>query len=142
MRDRRNRLSPAAVLLAVCLLTAFLGKTSLCSPSPRSSSAITLDGYQPAEAVPDEILVKFKEPVLAAAQVQMEEALGFQELGRIEGLGVMRVGIEPGVTPEDAARLYEARPEVDYAEPNYILRSDGIPDDPLFVSQQQWYYDL
>jgi subtilisin family serine protease len=86
--------------------------------------------------------VKFKKPVLAAAHVQMEEAFGFQELGRIEGLGVMRVGVKPGVTPEDAARLYEARPEVEYAEPNYILRSDGIPDDPLFVSQQQWYYDL
>ncbi|MCJ7831231.1 MAG: S8 family serine peptidase [Dehalococcoidia bacterium] len=142
MRDRRNRLSPAAVLLAVCLLTAFLGKTSLCSPSPRSSSATALDSSQPAEAVPGEILVKFKEPVLAAAQVQMEEAFGFQELGGIEELGVVRVGIEPGLTPEDAARLYEARPEVEYAEPNYILRSDGIPDDPLFVSQQQWYYDL
>ncbi len=142
VRDRRNRLSPAAVLLTVCLLTAFLGKTSLCSPSPRSSSATALDGSQPAEAVPGEILVKFKEPVLAAAQVQMEEALGFQELGRIEGLGVMRVGVKPGVTPEEAARLYEARPEVEYAEPNYILRSDGIPDDPLFAGQQQWYYDL
>jgi subtilisin family serine protease len=142
VRDRRNRLSPAAVLLTVCLVTAFLGKASLCSPSPRSSSAITLDGSQPAEAVPGEILVKFREPVLAAAQVQMEEAFGFQELGGIEELGVMRVGVKPGVTPEDAARLYEARPEVEYAEPNYILRSDGIPDDPLFVSQQQWYYDL
>jgi subtilisin family serine protease len=142
VRDRRNRLSSAAALLAVCLLTAFLGKTSLCSPSPRSSSATALDGSQPAEAVPGEILVKFKKPLLAAAQVQMQEAFGFQELGGIEELGIVRVGVKPGVTPEEAARLYEARPEVEYAEPNYILRSDGVPNDPLFVVGQQWYYDL
>jgi len=140
--DGRGRLPRAAILLAVCLLTAFAGTTLLCSPSPPSSSATALDSSRPAEAVPGEILVKFKEPVTMAAQAQMEDTLGFQELGGIEELGVVRVGIEPRVAPEEAARLYEARPEVEYAEPNYILRSDGVPSDPLFVGRQQWYYDL
>jgi subtilisin family serine protease len=140
--DGRGRLSRAAILLAVCLLTAFAGKTSLCSPSPPSISATTLDSSQAAEAVPGEILVKFRESVTVTAQAQMEDALGLQELGGIEELGVVRIGIAPGVTPEEAARLYEARPEVEYAEPNYILRSDGVPSDPLFAGRQQWYYDL
>ena len=132
MRSTEDRRPRVAVLLAVCLLTALLGGSFICSPSLTERSAIALGNSQSAEAVPGEILVKFREPIVAAAQLQVHQALGFQELGQVEGLGVVRVGLEPGITPEEAVRLYEARPEVEYAEPNYILRTDGIPNDPLY----------
>ncbi len=140
---KRTAGSPAAVLLAVvCLLVAPLAGSVPCNPFLGSGSAAALEGPDSAEAVPGEILVKFRDPLTAAAQGRMHEALGFRELGRIEELGVVRVGVEPGVTLEEAVRLYEAQPNVEYAEPNYILRSAGTPNDALFVDRQQWYYDL
>jgi len=142
MRSTENHRPRVVVLVAVCLLAALLGGSFICTPHLTEHSATALGSPQPTEAVPGEILVKFREPIVAATQLQVHQALGTQELGQVEGLGVVRVGLEPGITPEEAVRLYEARPEVEYAEPNYILRTDGIPNDPLYTDRQQWYYDL
>jgi subtilisin family serine protease len=142
MRGRRNRPSLAVALLAGCLLAAFLVGASVCTPSTQRGSAVTLDNSQSLDAVPGEILVKFKELATATAQSPLLQMLGSPELGRIEGLDIVRIGLKPNISIEEAVRLYKAQPEVEYAEPNYILHTDGIPNDPLYAGRQQWYYDL
>lgn len=83
-----------------------------------------------------ELLVKFA-PGLAASQVQ--QALRSERLtvlGTNERLGVLRLAVPPGQEIERAAAL-AARPDVLYAEPNYLVQASVLPDDPKFGNQ--WY---
>ena len=45
------------------------------------------------------------------------------------------VAIDPGADPEAAARLYAARGDVEFAQPDYRARAYFRPNDPLFASQ-------
>lgn len=45
------------------------------------------------------------------------------------------VAIDPAVNPEEAARLYAARADVAYAQPDYRARYHFRPNDPLFGEQ-------
>ena len=45
------------------------------------------------------------------------------------------VELEPGAGVLAAAEAFERRPEVRFAEPNYFLHLDGVPDDPLIFEQ-------
>jgi serine protease len=45
------------------------------------------------------------------------------------------VAIAPDANPEEAARLWTARGDVEYAQPDYRARAHFRPNDPLFASQ-------
>jgi subtilisin family serine protease len=47
-----------------------------------------------------------------------------------------RVKLPPGVSVQEAIRTYQANPDVEYAEPNYIVKTVAIPNDAKF--SQQW----
>jgi thermitase len=138
VRDRSKRRFFFFVLLAAICSAALLQTAARDLFAPSDTSAAPADDA--VAAVPGEILVKFREPVRAAAQGQLHHALGFQELDRIDELGVTRLGVKAGV--KEAIDLYESFPEVEFAEPNYVMRAALTPNDPLFAARQQWYYDL
>ena len=94
------------------------------------------------DAVSGELLVKYRKPMLALGRRLVNGAVGAEEVGEIGELGVSRVALEPGVSLEEAARRYDSMPEVEYAEPNVIFRTQMVPNDPFYVGRQQWYYDL
>ena len=82
-----------------------------------------------APFVPGEVLVKFK---AGAGSALRAEALGRYNAERRH---VFRSGAEhwrlaPGETTEDAVARLRADPSVEYAEPNYVLHADRVPDDP------------
>ncbi|MDI6858735.1 MAG: S8 family serine peptidase [Dehalococcoidia bacterium] len=132
----RSRFFFLVLFLAVCLTESLWGATHDILRAPGASTALALDA---SDAVPGEILVKFREPVRAAAYAPVHLALGHQQLGRIDELGIARVGV-PNIG--EAIAVYERLPGVEFAEPNYIVRTDLTPNDPLFATRQQWYYDL
>jgi thermitase len=90
----------------------------------------------PANAVPGEVLVGIR----AEAVRVWSTSAGAPGIGRVAGyqpaLQAYRVALQPGVSLAAAIELLRARPEVRYAEPNYLLRAAAIPNDPYFRAPQ------
>jgi serine protease len=98
--------------------------------------------------VPGEIIVKMKYSF--AVRTEDLRRFGIQEKQRITSGGEVIYRVTDAVRARiSAARLQEetlkvvaelrARPEVEYAQPNYILRiADTTPNDPRFA--EQWHY--
>lgn len=82
----------------------------------------------------DTLIVRYAERAPAAQRSVAARTAGVLEtLGRVTGLGaqVVRVSGDPATA---AARLNRSRGVV-YAEPNFIYRAKGTPNDPLFARQ-------
>ncbi len=85
----------------------------------------------------DRILVKFK---VSAGQRALSGFLARQQVRGIRqfpATGIARVDLEPGTDVADAVFRLEQDPAVEYAEPDYLLRAQQLPDDPYFG--RQWY---
>jgi subtilisin family serine protease len=90
----------------------------------------------PIEAMPGELLVKFKSGTPSAriqAALPRSMAISAKAFSVVPGL--RHVKLAPGVALDSALEEYRARPDVEYAEPNYIVRINAIPNEPRFVEQ-------
>lgn len=88
-------------------------------------------------AVTGELLVKFKHgtpSVRIAAALPNSTAKSVRSFALVPGL--RHVKLVEGITLDAALDEYRARPDVEYAEPNYIVHADAIPNDPRF--SEQW----
>ncbi|MGH2953003.1 MAG: S8 family serine peptidase [Solirubrobacterales bacterium] len=97
--------------------------------------AAALLAAAPAAAAPayddDTVIVKFRSSTSGAEQARLADRVGLgATVDAILGttVDVVRVDGDPAAV---AARL-ERSARVDYAEPNFILRTQAIPNDPLF----------
>jgi subtilisin family serine protease len=89
---------------------------------------VFVGGY---EAVAGEVLVKFARDPSGAERLDLERLLDVEENQPIGGMRRMRSrSLDVGTLRS----LLRARLGVVYAEPNYILRAIGAPDDPQFPS--------
>jgi subtilisin family serine protease len=78
------------------------------------------------------ILVKFADPSTASAKI---ESLGDHPFGKV-GSTVSIVRIKPSASLDARLATYRARPDVVYAEPNYIATTSlTAPNDPSFSAQ-------
>jgi hypothetical protein len=80
---------------------------------------------------PSQILVRFQPggtPGPAVPGTEIEE-----EIPLVPGLHVVR--LSGGVTVADALQAYQANPQVLYAEPDYLIHTEAIPNDPDFGQQ-------
>jgi len=82
-----------------------------------------------------EILVRFKSGVDTAKIKSMHRAVGASIMRRFATLGIELVTLPRGLTVEDAIKAYRTNPEVEYAEPNYIVRKAILPNDTDFNVQ-------
>jgi len=115
----------AAILAAAC-------GALLCANAAAPTPALAKDGPAPkAKAEPGTLLVKFEQASGTKAKV---EALGDTQAAKTAN-GVSVVRIQPGETVAAKVREYDRRPDVQYAEPNYIASADlASPNDPYFSS--------
>src|SRR5438093_448960 len=84
---------------------------------------------------PDTILVRFKASALPADQAFAHALVGahaYKSFKIVEGLQAVR--IPPGMHVKDAIEFYRRRPDVLYAEPNWIVDAQVVPNDPSFSS--------
>src|SRR2546422_58654 len=84
---------------------------------------------------PDTILVRFKASALPADQALVHALVGahaYKSFRIVEGLQAVR--IPPGMRVKDAIEFYRRRPDVLYAEPNWIVDAQVVPSDPSFSS--------
>ena len=132
-----------ALVAALTLASLGLGFAGAPAEHPPGGPALASQEAvrPPGAAVPDEVLVKVR-PGGALVLHLANRLIGAEEVGRLESLGVVRLRLEPEVQVDLTARVYENLPFVEYAEPNYVLRDVGTPDDPLYGSNQRWYYEL
>lgn len=81
----------------------------------------------------DRILVKFRQAAAESARTAVHASLGSHTVKRYQAAAnVELVGLPNSLDVTDALRAYRQRPEVEYAEPDYVVHLIGTPNDPLF----------
>ncbi len=86
------------------------------------------------EYVPGQLLIKFKNE-LSTAQVQSTfSAAGIQQTDYLAEIGVYLCTITEDLEVHAAVEACKKDPNVLYAEPNYIYRISGTPNDPRYDS--------
>ena len=129
-----------SVLLLVSVIS-----TALCliahgvNAGRQTSQPTTQPGYRKAEFIPGEILVRFRRGAAPKKSAGLSVAAGLRnisvEISRLEGQEVVPDLRIAKVAPEDtltAAAALAHRSDVLYAEPNYIWKSNAVPNDPHF----------
>ncbi len=81
----------------------------------------------PQQSVPNEVLVKFKAPTPDVLQ-QVDQDEDIAERKPVGGAGVLHLKSRSKDTYTLIRRL-QARPDVEYAEPNYVLHAINTPND-------------
>jgi subtilisin family serine protease len=109
-----------------CRPSTPLGNVVTPTPCPLQASA----PEQPY--VPGELLVKFKRGVTNVARQRHHAEADAEVLSEIHALGVDRVRSRRGETTESLRARYRKFADVEYAEPNVIIRAQVVPNDPSF----------
>jgi serine protease len=86
---------------------------------------------------PGEVIVEFTRDLRAEEATGMIREAGGERARRSARGGRWLVELEAGRSVETALARFRAMPEVDYAEPNGVLRSHLVPNDPLY--SLQWH---
>jgi subtilisin family serine protease len=87
---------------------------------------------------PGDVLVRFRPGVNRPEQAAIRRSLGVRLEDRLSLARLQLVETGPGQTVGEAEARLEAVPQVAYAEPNFEYHIDAIPDDPRFLSGDQW----
>ena len=132
--------------LLFCALTSRVAPAVSGASNPRSDDDVKPSRF---EFVPGNVLVRFRANSELAASVSVKSkgltlrALGGREIPleiqEPEGLSVVKGLRLARVAPEDTLEAIDAlkrRPDVLYAEPDYVRRKDSVPNDTRY--SEQW----
>jgi subtilisin family serine protease len=149
--------TPIRILLGSTLCLTLLVLAAVSFPVPSGAQRQTTEATTPRKRqrqqtfVPGEILVRYRnEPMAKSKGASMRIAA---HDGRLFSLDLKRTpgsDLLPGlrlarVAPEetlDAVAALRQQPDVLDAEPNYILKADVTPNDPRFLSNEQYALGL
>ena len=117
----------------VALTTAavvFVLGFSVSTQGPGNRGRITrVNGYEAAEG---EILVKYRDD-RASVHAEIESRADAESVDVLDRRGVRRLRSRR-LRTEELLALLASDPDVEYAEPNYVLRIVNTPNDPSFDS--------
>lgn len=115
----------------ICLSIIFLLLTS-CGEYQRIENKLpqNKETYRQGE-----LLVKFKKNISITGIKSIHNMVGAGLLRRFHAVGVEQIILPKGITVEEAMKFYNSKSEVEFAEPNYIVRKANIPNDPYFHLQ-------
>lgn len=80
----------------------------------------------------DEILVKFKVGVSEEKKGNLHKKHGADKVKEFPPLRLHHLKLKKGMGVEEAVKLYQADPDMEYAEPNFLYSIQGQPNDPKF----------
>ncbi|MBF0564632.1 MAG: S8 family serine peptidase [Nitrospirae bacterium] len=88
-----------------------------------------------------EVLVKFKTGTPAAKSAAIHKSIGARESVRYNVVdNLVLVKLPEGMSVPDGVASYSQNPDVQYAEPNYLVKGlDVFPNDPFFTNQYALY---
>jgi subtilisin family serine protease len=125
-------------LLVLALLLSGVGTSFAVMPGkdkqPRSfneakSDQEAVNGKKYREG---ELLVKFRKNVTDSEKVRLHARFHSAKVREFGKLRLHHVRLRKGMTVEDAVKLYNAEPDVEYAQPNHIASIQSQPNDPFF----------
>jgi thermitase len=119
----------ASVVLLVLLVST--GVQPLAAQRLDPGGASIAPGQESApgqEFAPGQLLVRFRTSVPGQRADEMLAAQGVSRLRRIQALDVDVLHLPPGLPVEQAVAVFGRMPEVEFAEPNYILRVAASPE--------------
>lgn len=120
--------------LLTTVIGAFFGLAAMLVPLPAGAALPpVIDGQKADKA--DRVVVKFKPGVSEASKRNIHSKCGGRVVKEIPVLDVQVVEVLAGKAEEKAA-AYQKEDLVEYAEPDYVARAMGIPNDPYF--SRQW----
>ena len=146
---KSEKIKTKAMVLAICIV--FLVAMSAVSLASTCTGTNTEDkqsvifektelNHAPSagEYAPYEILVKFKPDVEEdAINTMNSEYETSVKSTLLSGTKVLNVPV--GKTVDEMVRIYESLPDVEYAEPNYVVHAFMVPNDPSY--SYQWHLD-
>lgn len=141
---------PVFIAMTVLGMSVLAGISTQAQERTPEEVQLLLEFPQPsgAQFVPGEVIVKMK-PTMGLQATELQ-GLGIQRVRQITSGGEIIYRIPPLTIRSLSAaqargrtlavvRELNARPDVEYAQPNYILRiADTTPNDPRF--SEQWHY--
>ena len=103
-------------------------------PRQAQSPSVAAQVLAGAEYVPDRLLVRFRDPVAAPPRALIHADVGATVVKTYDAINNLQlVRLVPGSDVGQAIEQYRSRPDVLYAEPDWIVHAiDTIPDDPDF----------
>ncbi len=130
---RSARILAVLAVGAATILAAALFASHVPSGPIRSLAAKGMP-FTPAQAS-GQVLVKFRKSLPVALQAATIVAYHSKVVTKISRLGVYVMEIPPDLTVEEMVSALRQNPDVEYAEPNVLLRALVTPNDPLFKYQ-------
>jgi len=90
--------------------------------------------------VADEILVKFKPEVEEETIDKINKKLGVEIKKKLGIKNIYCLKVPPSKTINEMVKKYKEEPDVEFAEPNYIISAFAIPppNDTYYLSDDQW----
>jgi hypothetical protein len=96
-------------------------------PLAVAALALAMSSTPPPEEVPSfaegVVLVKFRVEVPEERQAALLDAEGMKVEKKLGGTGILKVRLPEGLAVPDAVRGLSSRPEVEFAEPDYLVRT-------------------
>ena len=127
MSGERLRAATASVLATWLVVLFLCGSTAALAAPPGASAS--------APYAADRLLVKFS-PDASSAHVQALNARhGAREEDRVDRLGVRVLSFPKGSSAEALARTYARDPNVEFAEPDYVVHASKVPNDTYYTLQ-------
>ena len=115
------------------MAAAFIAVTFCGLVADARAAGQSLGGAVTAPHRDGHLLVRFRDGTASRSRSAAHDRTGATVLASFASVaGLDHVRLPAGMDVVDALRRYSADPAVAYAEPDYTIRIDSIPDDPAF----------
>ncbi|MCD6527638.1 MAG: hypothetical protein J7K75_11675 [Desulfuromonas sp.] len=129
MKNKRLFIALMSALLIVCGYAGFsFGENFHVNDSLRTC--------QGPDRIPGGIVIKFKPGTKGNDIAALHARHDVSELSTSRYSGVKRLKISPRKSIDEIVAIYSRNPNVEYAEPNFIVHAQLQPDDPYYPSYQ------
>jgi subtilisin family serine protease len=119
-------------LLLILLSFSLLGCGSSGSVSGIGQSGVTADTKKKADYVPGELLVKFRDGTSEIVAEGLHSSIHAMRKREMKEIRVHLIKLRDNVAVSEAVEHYQSDPDVEYAEPNYIIHKASVPSDQYF----------
>ncbi len=124
----------ALFLLIVLLVTFVFSPAALCNQIGHKTKK-----HNEKKFVSNEVLVRFISEATENERQQIRQSLGAKKIKYIKSIRVEHWKLPKNLSTEEAIEYLQNTPIVNYVEPNYLYKSQTLPNDPQF--NKLWYLE-
>jgi thermitase len=139
---KKNIFILTTTIVIFVLFVVFL-RSSLVSSSESNEAKPSIKKYDPksvnSEHVEGEIIVKLKKGVSSISEKKaLISSIGGESFKNLDSSGHVRIRLRDGDTVEDALKRYAEDENVEYLEPNFIVRLAAVPPSDTYYGPCLW----